>query len=144
LKNVRSLIKLGRTRAFLHDHDINAFFPDVAISNENLGHIVSIFLSMKIVTMTHSFGATVPITELRNCKLAFQCDQEWQTLDSTSEGKDIKYCNICDRNVYFCNSNEELAEAVKNNRCIAIKNEYNIEYGPTLMGSPMIEYPGPA
>lgn len=54
-----------------------------------------------------------------NCKFDFLCDRFWENLSETGE-QDVRFCNKCQRNVYFCDSYEKLEHATRLNRCIAI------------------------
>ena len=36
------------------------------------------------------------------------------------ESRNIRYCSECEENVFFCNTDEELVEAIRGNRCVAI------------------------
>jgi len=56
---------------------------------------------------------------LRNCRFAFRCPMKWGVLVRT-EKEDIRYCPECDRGVYLCRTDSDLAEALKKNRCVAI------------------------
>lgn len=40
----------------------------------------------------------------------------------TSDSK-IKYCPECDRGVHFCDTDDELNDALENNWCVAINNQ---------------------
>jgi hypothetical protein len=57
---------------------------------------------------------------IRNCTFAFQCTAKWQQLDET-EDEDIRFCNDCQREVYYCFDDDDLARCVKLNRCVAFK-----------------------
>ena len=46
----------------------------------------------------------------------------WDTLLETSDSK-IKYCPECDRGVHFCDTDDELNDALENNWCVAINNQ---------------------
>jgi hypothetical protein len=59
----------------------------------------------------------------RNCVFAFKCDANWDELSDT-EDEDVKFCNTCQREVHFCETDEELLKAVKRNLCIAIDQPY--------------------
>lgn len=58
--------------------------------------------------------------QLRNCEFAFQCEAEWDELDETSE-KRIRFCNQCQKQVHFCDTDEQLLNAIKSNLCVAIE-----------------------
>lgn len=57
---------------------------------------------------------------IRNCTFAYRCDRKWAEL-TKSDNPDVRFCNECQKNVYFCRSDDELAEAVKQDRCVAIE-----------------------
>lgn len=57
-----------------------------------------------------------------NCPMKYICTKDWFLLESTSN-KNIKYCDSCNREVHFCNSNEELESALQNNLCIGYWHE---------------------
>ncbi len=56
---------------------------------------------------------------LRNCQFAFRCPKTWDTLQQTDAG-DVRFCTDCEKNVHFCRTEGELAEAIRKNRCVAI------------------------
>lgn len=64
---------------------------------------------------------TEPIT-IRNCVLAFKCTAKWHELTPTNDDN-INFCEDCQREVHFCEDDDELAYAVRLNRCIAIYRE---------------------
>jgi len=56
---------------------------------------------------------------IRNCVFAFKCKRDWQGMQDTKDEK-IKFCSDCNRQVHFCETDAELAKAVKFNECVAI------------------------
>ena len=56
---------------------------------------------------------------LRNCQFAFRCSKTWESLGATDKNQ-VKFCNDCDREVYFCATDQELSEAIEKNRCVAL------------------------
>jgi hypothetical protein len=66
---------------------------------------------------------------IRNCRFAFKCDKDWDDLDDIGES-DIRFCQTCQNEVYFCNDDDELVENVKRNRCVAFVNDQGLR----LMG----------
>jgi len=68
---------------------------------------------------------------IRNCRFAFKCDKTWNSLIETDDEL-IRYCDSCDRGVHYCNSDEQLVQAITNNKCIAIKREYEDHEGETI------------
>jgi hypothetical protein len=53
-------------------------------------------------------------------------------MDQTGKNN-IKFCKVCEENVYLCINDQELIEALKNNRCVAMYNDGG-EKMPTLIG----------
>lgn len=62
---------------------------------------------------------------IRNCTFAFKCDKTWESLNKTNT-PDIRFCDACQHEVFWCNTKEQLAEAIALNRCIAISIEDKI------------------
>lgn len=57
---------------------------------------------------------------IRNCQFAIRCDRQWAQLRTTSNDE-VRYCDKCQHDVYWCQTDRELAEAVALNRCVAIE-----------------------
>jgi hypothetical protein len=55
---------------------------------------------------------------LRNCVLAYKCPNDWDALPET-DNSDVKFCNECQKEVYFCHDDEDLAKGIRLNRCVA-------------------------
>ena len=83
---------------------------------------------------------------IRNCIFAFKCTAKWDELTPTDDDK-INFCEQCQREVYFCEDDEELANAVRLNRCIAINRledlaaESDYEGDSFLIGVPRRKNP---
>jgi sulfur relay (sulfurtransferase) complex TusBCD TusD component (DsrE family) len=83
---------------------------------------------------------------IRNCAFAFKCTAKWQDLTKTSNVL-INFCEDCQREVYFCENDDELANAVRLNRCVAINRledlaeEDDYESDSFLMGVPRRKNP---
>lgn len=58
--------------------------------------------------------------KVRNCKLGYECKQDWFRLIETKD-ENIKYCNQCEKSVYMIQNDSELMDAIRGNRCVAIK-----------------------
>lgn len=56
---------------------------------------------------------------IRNCKFAYRCSAKWEDLEET-EDDEIRFCNDCQKEVFFCDSDDTLVALVKLNRCVAI------------------------
>ena len=57
---------------------------------------------------------------LRNCTLGFECKQDWYRLLETKD-ENIKYCKQCEKSVYMIHNDSDLMDAIRGNRCVAIK-----------------------
>ena len=55
---------------------------------------------------------------IRNCRFAFKCEMKWDDLNETGD-EDVRFCNSCEKEVHFCINDDELARAVRLNRCVA-------------------------
>jgi hypothetical protein len=56
---------------------------------------------------------------IRNCTFAFKCSVNWDNLEETDE-ENIRFCLDCQKEVHFCEDDEDLVRSIKLNRCIAI------------------------
>jgi hypothetical protein len=65
-------------------------------------------------------------TTIRNCIFSFKCEMKWGKLNETDD-ENIKFCDSCQKEVYFCNSDEELVEAIKRNKCVSIFKPFTYE-----------------
>ena len=63
-------------------------------------------------------------TELWNCENAFEfvCPLKWESLGQT-EAPGIRFCGVCNQNVYLCESPLEFASQGNLGRCVAIPAE---------------------
>ena len=57
---------------------------------------------------------------LRNCTFHFQCTKTWESLEDINI-PNTKSCNVCNQWVHFVDTDKKLAQAIKNNHCVAIK-----------------------
>jgi hypothetical protein len=65
---------------------------------------------------------------IRNCTFAFRCEAEWEQLEKL-EWDSIRFCNACQKEVYFCYDDYELISNIHLNRCVAFARETVIEMG---------------
>lgn len=76
-------------------------------------------------------------TELWNCANAFEfvCPRKWDSLGQT-ESADIRYCDVCSQNVYFCETPREFVSQGNLGRCVAIRKEVtpNEAFAEYVMG----------
>lgn len=57
--------------------------------------------------------------QIRNCTIAFRCIKTWNELRDIGDST-RRFCDECRREVFYCHTNAELAEAIRMNRCVAI------------------------
>lgn len=56
---------------------------------------------------------------IRNCQFAFQCKASWESLEIKKNAK-VRFCKDCGKNVYLCETDDDLVNNVERNRCVAI------------------------
>ncbi len=85
-------------------------------------------------------------TAIRNCRFAFRCDKEWQDLTETTFPK-VRFCGDCERDVFLCTTDAQLAEAIRLNRCVALVQNRSTKDAPSpgdgdslLVGLPATRY----
>jgi len=69
---------------------------------------------------------------IRNCVFGKQCEKKWDDLVQTDNQK-IRYCSTCEQNVYLCQDEYALSEAIQANRCVAVDIAENVR----LLGEPL-------
>lgn len=57
---------------------------------------------------------------IRNCIFAFRCKANWEKMIPTDDDGRVRFCLDCQKEVYLCESDDELIHNVVNNRCIAL------------------------
>jgi hypothetical protein len=62
------------------------------------------------------------VLPIENCPrwFRFRCPKEWSHLDRTNRF-DVRHCPGCQKDVYYCNSEESLAEHRRAGHCICIE-----------------------
>lgn len=67
---------------------------------------------------------------IENCRILFKfrCPKTWDQLKETSN-YDVRFCEVCKKNVYFCYSNDDIKR--RNGECIAIERD-----GSEYLGEP--------
>ena len=58
-------------------------------------------------------------TRIRNCRFAFRCHKHWNDLVPTKQ-QNVRFCDDCSRQVFYCATDAELARAVKSGQCVAV------------------------
>lgn len=74
---------------------------------------------------------------IRNCQFAFRCTSTWDSLQR-SEKEGIRYCTDCEKDVHFCRTAQELSDAVRLDRCVAIVLQNEIETEKSIVPESMI------
>lgn len=59
-------------------------------------------------------------TPFLNCTMAFECSADWHQLTPTNL-EDVRHCATCDKNVYFCTTQEELDAHAAQGDCVAFQ-----------------------
>lgn len=72
---------------------------------------------------------------IRNCPFAFRCDRKWTALKRTAD-PDVRFCGDCQREVHRCHTDQELAQAVALNRCVALQVDAFVHPDDLPMGFP--------
>jgi hypothetical protein len=57
---------------------------------------------------------------LRNCTFAFRCKANWETMLATDSDGRVRFCLDCQKEVFLCQSDDELIHHIANNHCIAL------------------------
>lgn len=61
-------------------------------------------------------------SDIWNCKFTFQCPKRWKELTPIDgSDPDIRFCSKCEQKVYRCTTETQLASAIEENRCVAVK-----------------------
>lgn len=55
--------------------------------------------------------------KINNCWWGYECSQTWNTLEKTLK-PDIRFCHKCKKDVFKTDSEDELVENIKLNRCM--------------------------
>ena len=75
-------------------------------------------------------------TYIRNCIFSFKCEKKWETLTNT-KNNDVRFCESCHKEVFYCKTDEQLRESIVLNRCVAVDFENKTTRNVSrLMGSP--------
>lgn len=74
---------------------------------------------------------------IRNCTFAYKCQMKWENLYET-EDDNIKFCKDCQKEVHYCDTDEELLEAIKRNKCVSILAPFSNNL--TIRETGMVDY----
>lgn len=67
------------------------------------------------INISAEIKGTSPI---RNCSWGYKCEKTWDSLIAT-DNIAIRFCDACEKSVYLCITQRELADSVLLNRCVA-------------------------
>ncbi|MDH5178178.1 MAG: hypothetical protein OEZ39_00805 [Gammaproteobacteria bacterium] len=76
------------------------------------------------------------MTRLINCtslEWAFKCPKNWDELTHT-ENENIRYCQVCDNNVYFANDAGQLDKLASEGKCTAFEHSQHGTRTGIVMG----------
>lgn len=65
--------------------------------------------------------------KILNCPMEYICSKSWFDLELMDQ-PNIKFCGSCNKEVHFCETNEELENALRNSLCIAFSNEESEQF----------------
>jgi hypothetical protein len=80
-------------------------------------------------------------TTVRLCGLKFkrQCPLEWDNLVATTDSR-VRHCQACDRDVYFCATDEETMAHADQGHCVARSAPHPSELPMMVLGHPDAEW----
>ena len=80
-------------------------------------------------------------TTIRLCGLKYkrQCPLKWESLAATAD-PGVRHCRTCDREVYFCASDEETMAHADEGHCIARAAPHPSELPMLVLGEPDAEW----
>ena len=62
------------------------------------------------------------IKEFDGCMLTFKCPLNWDDLEHTDEAE-VRYCDVCQENVYHAPNFTAFKQRVKEKRCVAVQRD---------------------
>jgi len=65
---------------------------------------------------------------IENCRLAMECHKKWEELIVEDNVK-FRYCLTCEKGVHWCDTDEDIQEAVLQGQCVAFKQKKLILLG---------------
>ncbi len=87
-----------------------------------------------------------PIIENCNELFAFRCPRQWENLKVTGKSRE-RYCETCDKSVYYCSSIEVARAHARHGHCVAVSldvrrrpGDLNLPVRTTTVGR-LISYP---
>lgn len=76
---------------------------------------------------------------VRTCpiRMKFTCPRTWEGLQPTADS-DIRHCGQCNRDVYFCRTDEETLHHARAGHCIAREEPHSDEMPRIMLGQPEV------
>jgi hypothetical protein len=68
------------------------------------------------------------IGQIENCNFNYKCPKIWDDLVKT-DNEDIRYCSMCNDNVYKVTNEEEFLKMSCENKCVYINDGNNYTLG---------------
>jgi len=59
--------------------------------------------------------------DIDQCPLAKRCRARWENLEPVQGDTTIRFCAACERSVYLCQTDEDLAKHSALGRCVALE-----------------------
>lgn len=59
--------------------------------------------------------------DIQQCPLAKRCRARWEKLEPVQGETAIRFCSACERSVYLCQTDEDLAKHSALGRCVALE-----------------------
>lgn len=63
--------------------------------------------------------ALVTRAPIEKCQFAFECPKKWSSLTPT-KNLEVRFCDTCRRNVFYCHTISEAREHARNGECVAV------------------------
>jgi len=62
---------------------------------------------------------------IRNCIFGFKCEASWDSMVRlhNNDQQEVRFCNLCQKEVYECLDDDELALCVRLNRCVSLLSD---------------------
>jgi hypothetical protein len=76
---------------------------------------------------------------IRNCKFIYECPLMWDALGKTNKDH-VRHCHVCDKDVFLCEDGAALLDALRFDRCVAVKGKISARTDETLLGIPDSKY----
>ena len=77
---------------------------------------------------------TTVFWDIQQCPLAKRCRARWDKLEPVQGDSTIRFCAACERSVYLCQTDEDLAKHRALGRCVALAV---LEVGGVQVGEPL-------